>query len=141
MNNHSDERTTAVAHRWAAIGWLILTFALGVDLMVRILVLKQEPQQWADISLIWMATMLFAGVGMTASGVEPYGGKRSKLWLVVLVFAVGITLVSALMGKIHSLADLISTTISAAAGAFMALIILRVIHGAWERRTLGRELR
>jgi len=138
VNNHSDERTRAIAQRWAAIGWLIMSFALSVDLMVRILILKQEPQQWADISLIWMATTLYACFGMTASGVEPYGGKWSKSWLAILIIAVECPLVLALGGMVHSLADLIFTAIGAAAGSFMMLIILRGIYGVWERRTLGR---
>ncbi|HUT75025.1 MAG TPA: DUF6773 family protein [Armatimonadota bacterium] len=138
MSNHSDERITATHQRWAARGFWFLFIALPTDLLVRVLLLKQEPRQYLDIALIWMAAMLYVGIGMTASGVAPFGGKRSKSWLVILIIAVGGPVELTLMGMVHTLADLIAIIISGTAGAFVMLIILRVIYGVWERKALGR---
>ena len=137
MSDH-DERTIATQQRWAARGMWMLSFALTIDVMVRVLILKQEPRQYLDISLIWMATMLYAAIGMTASGVAPFGGKWSKAWLPILIIAVECPVVLALMGMIHTLADLIAIIVSAAGGAFVMLLILRGIYSVWERVTLGR---
>ena len=139
MSTHHDERTIATAQRWAARGMWILSIALAIDLLVRALILKQEPWQYLDIWLIWMATMLYASIGMTASGVAPFGGERSKTWLQVLIIAAVVPVVLALMGTVHTLADFITVMVCAAAGAFlMLIIILRGIYGVWERVTLGR---
>jgi hypothetical protein len=102
------------------------------------LVLKQELGQYLDIALIWMGTMLLTCLGMTASGVAPYGGKWSTSLLVVLILAVEIPVLLGLMGMVHTPAAFIAHTFLAAGGAFLAVIVLRGIYGLWERRTLGR---
>ena len=137
MSDH-DERTIATQQRWAARGMWMLSIALATDVLVRVLILKQEPRQYLDISLILMATMLYAGIGMTASGVAPYGGKWSKGLLAILIITVECPVVLALMGMVHTLADFITDMVGAVAGALVALIILRGIYSVWERVTLGR---
>ena len=137
MSNHSDERTIATAQRWAARGLWLLSMALSIDLVVRTLILKQQPRQYLDIGLIWMATTLYVAIGMTASGVAPFGGKWSKSWLVILIIAVEVPVVLTLMGMVHTLADFITEIVIAATGVFVMLLILRGIYGVWERRTLG----
>jgi hypothetical protein len=141
MSNHSDERVVTTQQRWAARGMWIFSIALSIDLMVRLLILKQDPRQCLDISLIWMATTVYVAYGMIANGVAPYGGKWSTGLLAVLIIAVEVPVVLALMGMIHTLADLIADIVSAAASAFVMLVILRGIYGRWERVTLGREPR
>ena len=139
MSNHSyDERTIATQQRWAARGMGMLSFALAIDVLVRVLILKQTPWQYLDIWLIWMATTLYPAIGMTASGVAPYGGKWSKAWLPLLIIAVVCPAVVTLMGMVHSPADFIADMVAAAAGAFVMLIILRGIYSVWERVNLGR---
>ena len=80
MSNDRDERTTGTADRWKARGMAILIMALSIDLLVRTLILKQEPRQWLDIFLIWVGTSLYVCIGMSASGVAPYEGKWRKMW-------------------------------------------------------------
>jgi len=138
MSNDRDERVIATRQRWAARGLLLVMVALSIDLIVRILVLKQEPRQYFDIGLIWTATMLYVSIGMTASGVAPYGGKWSQAWLAILIIAVQVPVGLTLMGMVHTWADFIADIFIAAASAFVMLIILRGIYGVWERRTLGR---
>ena len=141
MSNHPDERVIATRQRWAARGLVILSIALSLDLIVRALILKQEPWQYLDIGLIWMATTGYVALGMAASGVELYEGKLSKNWLVMLIIAVEVPVVLTLMGMVHTLAAFIAEVALAAAGAFVTLIILRGIYRVWERRTLGRGSR
>ncbi len=142
MSNDLDERTIATGQRWGARGMLMLSIALSVDVLVRILILKQEPRQYLDISLIWLATILFVAIGMAGSGVEPFGGKWSKFWWLVPMIAVTNAVTLTLMGMIHSLADVIAIIVTGAAGAFAGVfvifIILRGIYSRWERVTLGR---
>jgi hypothetical protein len=141
VSNHLDERITATAHRWGARGFWLLFVALPTDFLVRAFLLRQEPRQYLDIALIWMAAMLYASIGMTASGVAPYGGKWSKASLAVLIIAVEVPVVLTLMGMVHTLADFVADSVIAAAGAFVSLIILRGIYSVWERRALGRRAR
>lgn len=138
MSELRDERVIATRQRWATHGFGLLFIALSIDLMVRALLLKQDPRQWLDIALIWMATMLFVFIGMTASGVAPYGGKWLLTWLVILVITVTNTVVLTLLGGVHTRADLIATIVITAAGAFVVIIILRGIYSVWERVKLGR---
>lgn len=138
MSNHYDERIVATQQRWAARGMWIFSIALSIDLMVRLLILKQDPRQCLDISLIWMATVLYVAYGMIASGVAPYGNKWSTGLLIVLIIAVEVPVVLAFMGMVHTLADLIGIIVGAAASAFVMLIILRGIYSRWEHVTLGR---
>jgi hypothetical protein len=138
MSNDRDERVIATRQRWAAHGMGIFIIALNIDLLVRLLILKQEPRQWLDIFLIWMGTSLYVAIGMTASGVQLYGGKLSKHWLVILTVVATNAVVWTLMSMGHGLADLILFIVGAATGVFLMLMILRGIHSVWERRTLGR---
>lgn len=141
MSNARDERIVTTQQRWGALGLVLVNFALVIDLLVRMFVLKQELGQYLDIALIWMGTMLFTILGMTASGVAPYGGKWSTSLLVLLILAVEIPVLLALMGMIHTPTAFIAQMILAAAGVFLALVILRGIYGLWERGTLGRGSR
>ena len=142
MSNQFDERTIAIGQRWGPRGMLMFSIALTVDVLVRILILKQEPRQYLDISLIWMATNLYVAIGMAASGVEPFGGKWSKAWSIIPVVAVTNAVVLTLTGMVHSLADVIAIIVTGVAGAFagtfVVLIIMRGIYSRWERVTLGR---
>jgi len=144
MRTNHDERIVATHQRWAARGFGILFIALAIDLIVRTLILKQDLWQYLDIGLIWMATILYVSIGMTASGVAPYGGERSKTWLAMLAIVVTNTVVLTLivLGRIHTRAEVIATVafglIGGGAGVFWALGILRGICARWERRTLGR---
>ena len=141
MSTDHDERVIATRQRWAACGMVMLTIALSIDLLVRILILKQEPRQWLDIAAILMGTTVFVSIGMTASGVQLYGGKWSKHWPVVLSIVAANAVVLTLMGGVHGLADLIGVIAGTAGGVFVMLIILSVIYGVWERKTLGRAPR
>jgi hypothetical protein len=142
MSTDRDERIVATRQRWLARGCAILIVALGIDLIVRSLILKQDPRQYLDIGLIWMGTMLYVAIGMTASGVDLYGGERSKIWLLILVLAAGVPVLLSLLGMeltpAHFICLIIVGGASACAGVFLMLRILRGIYGAWERRTLGR---
>ncbi len=138
MSTQSDERTIATHQRWAARGMAILMIALSIDLIVRSLILKQDPRQYLDSGLIWMATMLYVSIGMAASGVQLYGVKSSKHWPVILIIVAVNAVVLTLMGGLHGQADLIGVIASAAGGVFVMLIIFRVVYGVWERKTLGR---
>jgi len=141
MSNHLDERTIATEQRWAARGMSMLYLALPIDLMVRGLVLKQEPQQYLDIWFVWVAIVCLRTIGTTASGVEPFGGKWSKAWLSILIMTVTSTVVLTLMGTVHTPAHLIAVIVGAAAGAAVFVSILRGIYSVWERVTLGRGSR
>ena len=137
MSNQLDERTISVRQRWGARGMLIMSIALAIDVLVRILILNQEPHQYLDISLIWMAAILYVAIGTTASGVEPFGIK-SQYWLMILIVVVVNVVVLMLMGMVASLAELIAVVVSSFIGVVLAIIILRGVYALWERRALGR---
>ena len=145
MSNHRDERTTGTADRWAARGLVMMSFALIIDLLVRELILKQHPWQYLDVFLIWMATMAYVAIGMTASGVAPYEGRLWKMWPIIPIAAVVYTVVLALLGMVRTWTDVISTItlgiIGCSAGVFLVFIIFRRVYSKWERATLGRAPR
>jgi hypothetical protein len=144
MSNHrdgSDERTIATQQQWQARGMAILSIALSIDLIVRSLVLKQDPRQYLDIGLIWMATMLYAAIGMTASGVAPFGGKWWKMWPIIPIVVVGNTVTLARFGMVPTLTAVVLSVVSATIGLSVIIVILGGIYGVWERRTLGRGSR
>jgi hypothetical protein len=141
MSMHHDERITATQQRWAATGFWLLFIALAIDVLVRELILKQEPRQWLDISLISMAAMLYVAIGTTASGVAPYGGRWWKAWPIIPLVAVLNTVLFWRTGIVRSPVELISSItvgiIGATAGLFVALVIVGGIYAVWERKTLG----
>jgi hypothetical protein len=141
VSAHLDERTIATQQRWLALGMLILNIALPIDLVVRALILKQDPRHYLDIGLILMATILCVSVGMSASGVDPYGGKRSNALWIILVIAVVVPVELTLTGMVDTPTEFIAIIIATAASAFLMLGILRGIYRMWERATLGRAAR
>jgi len=142
MSNDRDERVIATRQRWGARGLLMMSFALIIDLLVRELILKQEPWKYLDIFLIWMATMMYVAIGMSASGVAPYEGKWRKMWPIIPTIVVTNTVVLTLLGMVRTWTDLIFTItlgiIGAPVGTFVVYIIFRRIYSKWERVTLGR---
>jgi len=140
MSTDRDERIVATRQRWRTHGFALLLIALNIDVLVRMLILKQEPRQWLDIAAIWMGTAVFVCIGTTASGVQLDGGKWSNHWPIILTI-VAIPVVLMLMGGLHGLADLIGVLAAAAAGVFTMLIIMHGIYRVWERKTLGRGSR
>jgi hypothetical protein len=137
MSTDHDERIVATHQSWAARGWAILFIALSIDLMVRSLILKQDPRQYLDIGLIWMGTMLYVAIGMTASGVAPYGGKWWRMWPIIPLVVVVNTVMLARMGMAQTFPDVAASVVSATAGLSLAIVIGRGIYARWERRTLG----
>jgi len=141
MTNHGDERITATRHLWAARGWVLLMFALSIDLIVRTLMLRQHPGQYLDIALIWMATTLYVAIGTTASGVELHGGRLWKMWPIIPLVVVVNMVTSARMGSVPTFTDVAASAVSATVGFSLTIVVVRGIYAGWERRTLGRRSR
>jgi len=141
MSKAPDERITATAQRWQARGLVMLSLALSLDLIVRTLILKQDPRLWLDIAAIWMGTSVYVVLGMTASGVDPYGGKYWKVWPIIPLVVVGNAVMLARFGMAQTLTEVAASVVSATAGLFVTIVVLRGIYGLWERRTLGRGSR
>jgi hypothetical protein len=141
MSTDRDERTTATADRWAARGYGLLFVALSIDLMVRTLILRQHPGQYLDIALIWMGTILYVGIGMSASGVQMHGGRLWKMWPIIPLVVVVNTVLFARMGIAQTFTDVAAGVVSATVGFSLFIIIFRGIYGLWERKTLGRAPR
>jgi len=141
MSTNHDERIVATRQRWATHGFAIFFIALSIDLMVRSLILKQDPRQYLDISLIWIATMLYVVIGTTASGVEMHGGRLWKMWpLIPFVVVVNIVTL-ARMGSVPTFTSVAAGVVSATVGFLLIIVIVRAIYARWERRTLGRRSR
>ncbi len=139
MNNITDERVVATRQRWHARGFLLLYFALNLDIIVRVLVLKQPPRQWMDIGLIWMATTLYVSLGMSRSGVDLYSKAKPKSNLMVLIIlGLEIPALLWLMGSVHSWMQFALYGLLAAGSAYAMQIVLRLLHKRWEQKTLGQ---
>jgi hypothetical protein len=138
MSIHNDERITIVRQRWAARGMTVLSIALSIDLFIRAVFIKQDPRQFIDIAIIWIVTSFFVCIGMSASGIAPFEGRRRKIWISVGILAIEIPLILILLGMVHSLTDFITDAICAAVGAFVTFIFMQSIYSLWEHRTLGR---
>jgi len=140
MDNQTDERVVATRQLWAARGFVILYFALNVDLIVRFLVLKQDPKQWMDIGLIWMATTLYVSLGMSRSGVNlsPKTMPKTNIMMVTII-GLEIPALLWLMGMVHSWTQFLLYGAMAACSAFAMQVFQRRLHRRWERKTLGQE--
>jgi hypothetical protein len=140
---HPDERVAATSQRWAAIGGTFMAVALGIDMMVRILVLKQDFRLCWDICLIWTVNLYLVSIGQIRNGVRPVGAGGKWSWktsgLITLELALLIPAVLWLMGNIHSLREYLFVALTAAAGCLVMQMILRGIYRRWERRNLGPE--
>lgn len=141
LTNHPDERVNSTIQRWASIaGWVART-ALGIDLLVRALVLRQDVHQYWDIGLIWLAAMMLSSIGMVRSGVQPVGAVGRWSWktsgLIILIIALLVPAELWLLGQIDSVTAYLACTALAVAGGFVMHIIIRGVYSRWERRTLG----
>ena len=138
---HPDERIAATSQRWAAISGAFLSITLGIDMMVRILILKQDFRLCWDICMIWMVNLLLVSIGMIRSGVQPVGAVGKWSWktsgLMIAEIALLVPAVLWLMGMIHSLQAYLGGAALAGGSGFVTLIIMRGIYGRWERRALG----
>ncbi len=139
---HPDERIAATAQRWAAIGGAFLSIALGIDIMVRVFVLRQDPALFWDIGLIWMVNLFIVCIGQIKSGVQPVGVSRRQFKISILMIVEIALLIPALLwllGMVHSWQTFLIEAGVAAVSATIMLLIMRAIYSRWERRTLGAE--
>ena len=143
VSAHPDERINAEMQRWAARGGAFLSIALGIDLIVRVFVLRQDPRFYMDIALIWLVNLFIVTIGMIRCGV-PAAGVAGKLswktsgFLVVLI-GLEIPALMWLMGDIHTLPQFLFQAALAGGAAAVMLLIMRAIYGNWERRALGQD--
>lgn len=141
MAAHPDERVAATAQRWAARGGAFMSVALGIDVIVRVLVLRQDFRQCWDICLIWMANLFFVCIGMVRNGVRPAGAGGRLSWKAngwaILIIALEIPAILWLIGGISSWREYVIYTALCAVVALIMQLIMRGIYGRWERRTLG----
>lgn len=140
---HPDERVAATAQRWGAIGGAFMAVALGVDMIVRVFVLRQDFHLWWDISLIWMVNLYLVSLGQIRSGVPPVGAVGKWSWktsgLMILILALEIPAILWLMGMVRSLNGYLGMALLAGGSGLVMLMVLRGIYRRWERRTLGPE--
>lgn len=136
-----DERLAATSQRWAAIGGAFISAALGIDLIVRIFVLKQDVRLFWDIGLIWMVNVFVVSIGQIWSGVQPVEAVGRWPWKTsgILELALLIPAVIWLMGGIHSVREYLIVALATAAGCLAIQTISRAIYRRWERRNLGPE--
>ena len=138
---HPDERIASTAQEWAARAGKFLSIALGIDICVRTYVLRQNPQQYWDISLIWGVNVFLVCIGQTRSGVAPFYavGKltwKTAGWILYLALLIPV-LVLWLNGGGYSLKAYVVGTAIAAVSAFVTLKVIRGIYSKWERKNLG----
>lgn len=140
---HPDERVAATSQHWAAIGGSFMSIALGIDVMVRVLILNQDYHQWWEIFLIWMANLFLVGIGQIRSGVRPVGAGGKWSWrtsgLMVVMLALMIPAGLWCLGELHSLPSFAAMVAFSALGALVMQLIMRGIYSRWERRNLGPD--
>lgn len=138
---HPDERIAATSQRWAALGGSFMSIALGIAMVVRLLILKQDFRQCWDICLIWTVNLFVVCIGQIRSGVQPVGAVGRWSWktsgLMILEIALLVPTLLWLMGSIGSLKAYVGSVALAGGSALGMQMILRAIYSKWERKTLG----
>jgi hypothetical protein len=136
---HPDERIAATSQKWAAFSGAFLSIAIGIDIMVRILILKQDYPM--EICLIWMVNLFVVGIGQIRSGVPAAGtvgtSSRKISVLMIVEIALLVPAVLWLMGMVNSWLQYAAYAALAAAGSLVMQMIMRGTYRRWERRTLG----
>jgi hypothetical protein len=136
---HRDERIAATSQKWAAFSGAFLSIAIGIDIMVRILILRQDFP--VEICLIWMANLFIVGIGQIRSGVPAAGTVGRSSWkisaLMIVEIALLVPAVLWLMGMVHSWVQYAAYVALAGVSAFVMQMIMRGTYRRWERRTLG----
>jgi len=141
---HPDERVAATQQRWAANSGKFMSVALGIDLCVRVYVLRQDPRLCWDIGLIWMVNVFLVSRGQIRSGVPAVGAVGKWSWKTPGLMVAGLALlipavVLWLTGGTHSLKAYLGLALLAGGSAFVTLMIMRRTYRKWERRNLGSE--
>lgn len=143
LTSHPDERLNATIQRWASIGGWVARTALGIDLLVRALVLRQDARQYWDIGLIWMVAMMLSSLGMVRSGLQPVGAAGKWSWktsgMMVAIIALLVPAELWYLGGIGSIQAYLGSVVLAGGVAFVMQLVMRAIYGKWERRALGPE--
>lgn len=142
LMKHPDERIAATTQKWAAIGGSFLSVALAISLVVRVFALKQDPSQYWDIGLMWLANMLIVSIGQTRSGIRPVGvGRRQARVSVLLIVEIALLVPAVLwlMGTVHSWQQYVIFAATAGVSGSAMLLLMRAIYSKWERGALGSE--
>lgn len=143
VTGHPDERINAERQRWAARGGAFLSIALGIDLIVRVFVLRQDPRFYMDTALIWLVNLFIVTIGMIRCGVPAVGVAGKLSWktsgFLVVLIGLEIPALMWLMGDIHTLPQFLFQAALAGGAAAAMLLIMRAIYGKWERRALGQD--
>lgn len=138
---HPDERIAATTQKWAAWSGAFLSIALGIDMFVRIVILKKDFP--AELCLIWMINLFVVGIGQIKSGVPAVGAVGKWSWktsgLMMAEIALLVPAVLWLMGMVRSWQQYALYVVFAGLSSFAMLLIMRLIYDRWERRALGPE--
>lgn len=138
---HPDERIAETNRLWAARSGAFLSIALGMDIIIRALVLRQDPTLYWDIALIYLVNLFAANIGRVRSGVPAAETTGKITWkfsgLMVMIIAVEVPALLWLTGQVRSWTGYFAMAALAGASATVMLLLMRALYCAWERRAVG----
>lgn len=141
----SDERTKAIYNRISSIGFYVISILIWIDLIYRMVVLRQRGEEIADIIII----LIFVGLFYIASALYFAGNIFSKLYigkvaaiyfgLVLFTSILGVLARSIKMGHLASL-DWILKMMGISAISVTVFIGIFVLFSYLGQRKINKEV-
>jgi O-antigen/teichoic acid export membrane protein len=128
-----DERIRLSKRNIASKGFGIWYILLLASLLYRQFYLKQSIDQYWDIAVTFFIGTFYVSISMFAKGAVYKNRITESFKWSTLSILVTIIAVSYFLGNIASIADLITTIISAAIGVAFMTILFYFLYRRWEQ--------
>ena len=138
-----DERIKTVRNRIAAGGFFIMYSLLLIDLLYRQYYLKQSPDDYWDILMIWFASSVYVGITAYSSGMMPVQVSSRQFRIIIPCVIVTIFVTAFIRGDIttlHELAGIIVGLVFAVPVLFSIFLFYNYLNSRWEKKNELDEL-
>lgn len=130
-----DERIISAKNRIAARGFAIWAISLMVALLYRQFYLRQAPEEYWDIALIFFAGNLYVTIATFAQGAfHERAIRRSGKWAIAAILLASIA-VMYLQGEIGSVMNVVTHVGAVLASLSLMGLLAYILYRRWERRT------
>ena len=129
----TDERIRQTKNRIASQGFGIWYLLLLAALLYRQFYLRQAPQEYWDLALIFFVGTFYVAIAGYAKGAV-YEKSLARYWkLTVPVIVLTIITLNYFQGKLTTIADLLETLISSLIGVAFIGLIFYFLYRRWEK--------
>lgn len=141
-----DERIKAVKNRIAARSFFIIYILLVIDLLYRVLYMKQSPGYYWDIFMMWFVSSSYYAITAYSSGIMSDLFRKGQLKIFIPIFipcyVISAIATSFILGRttLNELAGVMISLVLSAPILISIFLFYKYLNRRWEKKNEMEEL-